>query len=198
MELIELSTLLEGRIDGLLSPDRARHSRGVAGFAAELCLRNGLDPERGRAAGLAHDLCKELPLGEQLELAAIYAAGEGGFEPSSSLLGEKIVHGPAAAGLLMRDYGIRDGDFLEALARHTIGKPGMGKLAILLYAADKIEPGRAHVDEAFRKACLGLAPEALLLAVLENLLSWLKAKGYAIAPETILLYNSLRPGADKR
>jgi predicted HD superfamily hydrolase involved in NAD metabolism len=187
MESDELISLLELRLDRMLSPLRAGHSRGVAALAAELCEKQGIDPRRGRIAGLAHDLCKELPKREQRELAAHYNGA-----PSSSLLGDKIIHGPAAAGLLARDYGVADAELLEAVALHTVGRPGMGPLAAIVYCADKLESGRDHVDPSWRKRVLGLAPLDMLRETVADVIGWLEDQGRPVAPESLVLYNSLR------
>lgn len=187
MEYPELSAALEHRIDSMLSPARAAHSRAVAALAAALCERQGIDPLRGRVAGLAHDLCKELPRKEQRRLAGAYP----GSHESSALMADKILHGPAAAFLLARDYGVDDAELLEAIALHTVGKPGLSGLSLILYCADKLEPGRDHVDPAFVERCLALPPSEMLRVVVADTMSWLTKKGHAIAPETKLLYNSL-------
>jgi len=171
----------------MLKPERARHSRSVAALAAELCARYGVAPERGHAAGLAHDLCKELPRAVQRELAAAYPDAALG----SSLMSDKILHGPAAAVYLERELGVSDRELLDAVAHHTVGKPGMGLLATLLYCADKLEPGRQGIDPAHRDRCLSLPPPLMLEAVVAELVSWFESTGKAVAPETVLLYNSL-------
>jgi nicotinate-nucleotide adenylyltransferase len=193
----ELLGLLEKRLDASLSAKRARHSRQVAELAARLCAARGLDPDKGRIAGLAHDLCKELPRAEQQVLFDLFRAEAlaRAWPPpaaEASFMAEEILHGPAAAGLLLRDYGYGDRDVLEAVAWHTVGREDMGLLAILVYCADKLEPGRKHVDQAFREACLAMEARAMLLAVVEDSLAWLRHKGWEIAPETLLLYNALR------
>ncbi|MDP3178941.1 MAG: bis(5'-nucleosyl)-tetraphosphatase (symmetrical) YqeK [Spirochaetaceae bacterium] len=171
----------------MLKPDRARHSRSVAALTAELCARYGVDPARGEAAGLAHDLCKELPRAVQRELAAAYPDAARG----SSLMSDKILHGPAAAVYLERELGVSDLELLDAVASHTVGKPGMGLLATLLYCADKLDPGREGIDPEHRNRCLSLPPPLMLGAVVAELISWLEATGRAVAPETVLLYNNL-------
>jgi len=195
-ELAGLPPVLDARIERELSAFRAKHSRGVAELAAELCGKNGIDPLRGRIAGLAHDLCKELPVGEQRRLAKL----SGYFGGHADELTEELLHGPAAAYVLMQDYGFgpSERDIVDSVAYHTVGRPGMTPLDIFIYVADKIEPGRAHVDASFRERCLSLPPEGMLLAVMENTMSWLKSKGRAIAPETLLLYNSLRKSVPSR
>lgn len=187
MDFTEIAGRVEERLDLVLSPARAAHSRGVAGLAAELCRRHGLEASRGRLAGLAHDMCKEMPKRELRLLAAEYP----GIVAGSALLADKILHGPAAAVLLRRDYGVDDPELLEAVALHTVGKPGMSGLCLFVYCADKLEPGRGHVDPAFLERCIGLPPSEMLLMVVADTIDWLAMRGHDIAPETRLLYDSL-------
>lgn len=187
MDYIELSRKLESRMRKLLSEERANHSRRVAVLAAELCSREGIDPERGRIAGLAHDLCKEMPKKAQRELAAYYPGAR-----SSSLMADKVVHGPAAAALLSREYALADQELLEAIALHTVGKPGMSVLAAILYCSDKLEPGRVRLSADYRMRCLALPIEAMLLSVVEGSIGWMRSQGRDVAPETLILYSSLQ------
>jgi predicted HD superfamily hydrolase involved in NAD metabolism len=187
MDYAELIRELDRRVGAMLKPDRARHSRSVAALASALCGRYGIDPLRGEAAGLAHDLCKELPRARQHELAVAYPEAVHG----SSLMSDKILHGPAAAVYLARELGVSDAGLLEAVAHHTVGKPGMGALAAFVYCADKLEPGREGIDPSHRNRCLSLPPQQMLGAVVSELISWFESTGRAVAPETILLYTSL-------
>jgi predicted HD superfamily hydrolase involved in NAD metabolism len=202
MDLSELCRHLDPLLDERLSPERASHSRRVAETAARLCAREGLDPDRGRAAGLAHDLCKEMPRKVQRELAFAYADSKPGSGLSSaqtsSLMEDKVVHGPAAAALLARDFSVDDDELLEAIALHTVGKPGMGILSVIVYCADKLEPGRERLDDAERESCLALPLGAMLLAVVEGVVRWMRSKGRAVAPETLILYSTLVREADPR
>jgi predicted HD superfamily hydrolase involved in NAD metabolism len=190
MDFAELSRALEARMEDMLSPRRAEHSRRVAELSAVLCQREGLDPWRGRAAGLAHDICKELPRKAQAELAAALPEAAG-YPLTSSLLADKVIHGPAAAFLLARDYQVDDSELLEAIALHTLGRPGMGKLPTILYCADKLEPGRERLVPGYRESCLAMPLEAMLLAVVEGVVEWMRSQGKAVAPETMILYSSL-------
>lgn len=197
MDYAELSRRIEARFFAepsdeapspeALSPKRRAHSRSVADLAAELCARSGLDPERGRAAGLAHDMCKEMPKPRLAELAASYSATAG----RSALLGDKVMHGPAAAFLLKRDYGVDDGEFLDAVAYHTLGRIGMGTFETILYCSDKLEPGRRDVDPVFRSRCTALPPDQMLPEVVARVVLWLEAERLPVAPETCELLESL-------
>ena len=196
MDCAELCRALDRRLDDLISAERAAHSRRVAELAVSLCLREGIDPERGRVAGLAHDMCKEMPERTQRELAALYSATEHGFPTTSALMADKVVHGPAAAGLLMKEYLLVDAAVLEAIALHTVGRPGMDGLATILYCADKLESGRERVGDDYRFRCLAMPLEEMLLAVVEGAVGWMREQGRTIAPETIFLYSSLVREAD--
>ncbi len=189
MELAELAALLGGRLDRELKPGRARHSRSVALLAGELCARHGLDEVAGQVAGLAHDLCKDLPMNRQAELAAVYSGLSGQAFAYDGVIGEAAMHGPAAAGLLYLEHSLRDGAILEAVALHTLGRAGMGELACIVYAADKLEPGRRHVDAAFRARCLALPPRELFQAVLGDTISWLRSAGRPVAKDSLDLYD---------
>ncbi len=197
MELGELSKALDARLDSMLSPRRAAHARGVADLAAALCQKHGLSPNKGRVAGLAHDLCKELPLESQRAGFEAYAArqGETSAWKDPALVGilmDELLHGPAAATLLREEFACDAEDILEAVAFHTVGDPSMGLLALIVYCADKIEPNRKHVNEAFRDACMNREPRSMLLAVVVDSMEWLRKKGRAVAPSTLVLYNALR------
>jgi predicted HD superfamily hydrolase involved in NAD metabolism len=195
MDYAELSSVLDGRLDAMLSPGRAAHSRRVAALTASICEREGIDPAQGKAAGLAHDMCKEMPRKSQRDLAAAYPGAADGASRSiegSILLADKVMHGPAAAAMLAKEYGVSDEAFLEAIALHTVGKPGMSGLSVILYCADKLEPGRERHDSEFRNRCLAMRPDAMLLAVVAGVIEWLRSKDRAVAPETLVLYDTLR------
>jgi len=179
---------IEGGARACLSRKRYEHSRGCALFAARACAGSGLDPRKGLAAGWAHDLAKEMPPDRQRSLAADCPVPV----PASVFSSDMLLHGPAATTILQRDYGVADPDILEAVALHTVGRADMGPLAKIVWAADKVEEGRRHVDDAFRRRCESLSPDELLLEALGTTISWLQSKGREVAPETVDLYNALR------
>lgn len=155
-----------------LPEGRFRHSLGVADTAAGLAVKNGIDPEQARLAGLLHDYARDLPPGRLLELAE--EAGLISCEIERRL--PLLLHGPVGALLLERELGITDKAVLQAVARHTVGAPAMTPLDKIIYLADVIEPGRqfagvhtlrqaavADLDTAFLKAL-----EATIVYVLDR------------------------------
>lgn len=51
-------------------------------------------------------------------------------------------HPHAGANLAYHHWGCRNREILDAVRCHTLGRPGMGKLAQAVFVADYIEKGR--------------------------------------------------------
>ena len=176
-----------------LDQKRFRHCVGAAETAAAICGRYGYDAAAGYLAGLAHDLCKQMAPGVQLELARSFD----GPLPEAVFGNPKLPHGPAAAALLARDGLSDDPAVLEAVAYHTFGRAGMGPVALAVYVADKIEPGRGDWAPAVRLGLVeGLFDGAgglvrLATATIEAMLDRVVADGRAVSETTFILYNSL-------
>ena len=151
-----------------LSDKRYAHTLRVAETAEHLAKLHGLDPERARLAGLLHDTAREVGKEELLRVAEEDGLPVGGFERERPIL----LHGPVAAELAMEDLGVEDGEILDAVRAHTTGEPGMGPLALALFVADKIEPGREQpgVEDLRELASVSLLRAAR--AALEDSISY--------------------------
>ena len=103
----------------------------------ELAERYGADAEAVSIAALAHDYAKDLDVEQARVLAQT-------FWPQVDLSqeGSNILHGPAAAQILMDCYGVTDRRILEAVAGHTVGWYQFDLIGKILYLADYMEPGR--------------------------------------------------------
>ena len=124
-----------------LSGKRYGHTLRVAATAEDLARAHRLDPDRARLAALLHDAAREIgDPDEFVKLAEAWDLPVGEPERESP----KLLHGPVAAELSRRELGVEDADVLEAIRVHTVGQPGMGTLALVLYVADKIEPAREY------------------------------------------------------
>ena len=146
-----------------LSEKRYGHTVRVADTAEDLARTHDLDPDRTRLAALLHDAAREIGAPEEfLKLAEAWHLPVGEPERESP----KLLHGPVAAELARRELGVDDEDVLEAIRVHTVGQPGMGPLALVLYVADKIEPARDYPSVGRIRA---LAPRDLGEAAAEAL-----------------------------
>jgi nicotinate-nucleotide adenylyltransferase len=175
-----------------LNRERFRHSRNTALMAWDLCRRfpaYNLDPQLGYLAGLAHDLGK--PLSDK-ELIKVIKDDNGKI---SLLEKEKpsLLHGRASA-ILLRDYfDVHNEAVLEAAALHTAGGKNMGPLAKMVYIADKMEVSREKADTSLRKLIYTSTDlDRILLAVLEQTVSWLHAKKVKVFEETLSLLEKTR------
>ena len=74
----------------------------------------------------------------------------------------------------------------------------MCDLSKVLYVADKIEPGRDHVTEAYLKSLENLTLDQLVLSVLRDNVNHLKKKNKAVAPETELLLKWLEERVNEK
>ena len=123
-----------------LSEKRYLHTLGVAECAvrlAELCL-----PEcrkYAEAAGLLHDITKELPTEEQKELLILSG------ETLDLRESEGVLHSLTAPYVIKRDFPcFSDEKILSAVYNHTMGAPDMTILDEIIFLADFIEEGRSY------------------------------------------------------
>ncbi len=163
-----------------LSPSRFEHSERVAGLAVALCGRFGVDPDAGYLAGIAHDMCKA---GKERLLLSL-AARDG--LPLSPIEEEKpsLLHGRAAAVVLESDFGVSDRSVLEAVRHHTFGSPTLDSLGLIVFVADKLEPGRDGIDVGWRERTLSLGLNAMAAAVVRDNVRYLEEKGKTVSSET--------------
>jgi nicotinate-nucleotide adenylyltransferase len=179
--------LIEGYVSAHVSARRLFHSVSTASLARQMAIRWDLDPERAYLAGIAHDMCKEFTAQDMIR-----AASEDGQPIGKWMLDHpRLLHGRAAASVLFDEFGIADDEILEAVREHTFGSMSMGKLARIVYCADKIEPSRSHVDEEFRRRCLLGDIDGMLVAVVKESISFLTQEKKEIAEPTLALYAAL-------
>ncbi|MDR9859337.1 bis(5'-nucleosyl)-tetraphosphatase (symmetrical) YqeK [Treponema socranskii] len=171
----------------VLTKERYEHSVRVAETASRLCKKYGLDASRGYLAGIAHDMCKDM----SDEKIAALAREDGKAITALEAQKPSLLHGRAAALMLRRDFGVTDKDILQAVAVHTFGEAGMCSLSKVVYAADKIEPGRPQATKAYTDFLDRLSLDELVEKVLVDGIAYLKKKGYAVAPESEKLLRSL-------
>lgn len=168
--------------------ERYEHSVRVADTAQSLCKKYSLEEKLGKLAGIAHDICKDFGQAVLLSLASRDGHEITALEKAKP----SLLHGRAAAVKLREDFGIENKDVLEAVAVHTFGKDGMCDLAKVVYVADKIEPGRPHVTKKYLERFEDMTLDEMTLYVLEENISFLKKKARSVAPESMVLLDSLK------
>ena len=177
----------EGRLPdwSVAGSERRAHMGRVAALLDEWAEALGLDePERlrWRAAGWLHDALRDERPDALRPLVPERFRGLPG----------KILHGPAASERLRAD-GVTSADLLDAVAFHTLGDAGLGRLGRALYAADFLDPGRAFLPE-WRAALRARMPEELdgvVREIVRARIGHLLERELPLRPETVGLWNAL-------
>ena len=121
-----------------LTVKRFSHTLAVAYTARLLAAQHDVDVVKAETAALLHDCAKCLPLQEMREICVSHHL----TEDRSILESGALMHAIAGACLAEEKYGVDDPEILDAINSHTTGRPGMTKLDMVGYLADKIEPTR--------------------------------------------------------
>ncbi len=175
------SESLVDRLRRSVPEKRFRHSLGVASDARRFAAIHGADPGKAWLAGLLHDCAKGIPTAEQVgECDRLGVA----LDPATRTC-PQVAHGFLGAFLARRDYGIEDGEILQAIRRHTVGGPDMTLLDKIVFLADGTEPGRHYpgVDDVRAAAVVDL--DKALRLFLDGQIAYLSSRGGEIHPSTL-------------
>jgi len=175
-----------------LPPDLQGHIERVRRVARDLAGRAGLDPAQADLAAAGHDIARAEPPERLLALARAWGLPIGPVEARLPLL----LHGPVGAERLRREMGVEDPAVLEAVRWHSTLAPGVGRLARLIFLADKLDPEKT-ARYPFLEEVADLAQRDLEGAVLRFLrreLTRLLERGLPVHPASVEAYNELLPG----
>jgi predicted HD superfamily hydrolase involved in NAD metabolism len=139
---------------GRVSAETLAHSERVAETAAQVATSYGVDPTTARVAGLLHDWCKEC------DGAGLVAAARRRNLPvtDADLRVPYLLHASVGAAEVREALPGVGADVLDAIAAHTCGAPVMTDLAMVVYIADAIEPGRTHDGVQALRSAVGPVP----------------------------------------
>ena len=127
---------------------RYQHVIRVATLSYNICLNNNLDPCLGMMAGYYHDITRSASSKNQkLRVEEKYRD----IFYNNEKFPLWAYHQFSALEVLDRKFHIEDKIVLDAIRCHTTGDKNMSPYAQILYAADKIEPGRKWHSEEFIK-----------------------------------------------
>ena len=158
------------------------HTLGVAYSARELALIHGLDAARAEGAALLHDCAKCLALSNMQ-----WIAYDNKLTADRSILSSgALLHAIVGRWMAEQVYGVTDTAVLEAIEAHTTGAPGMSPLAMAVYLADKIEPGREAYPllEKVRETAKRSLVQAMILSM-EGTAGYVEKGGKPLHPRTL-------------
>jgi nicotinate-nucleotide adenylyltransferase len=191
MDSAERIARIDSFVKACLSANRYAHSKSTAELVRRLCARFGEDGDAGYIAGLAHDAARELPPGEMVRLCARDALPVSGSECRDPIL----LHGRAAAALVLQRTGCGDTEVLRAIRDHVTGRPSMGAIAKMVFCADFLEPERGYLKAGLRERMLSLGLDAMTLAVLRSKMQYVRSIGKTLSPSSKALLKELMENA---
>jgi predicted HD superfamily hydrolase involved in NAD metabolism len=112
-------------------------------MSAELAAHYQLDSQIAARAGLMHDLAKYFKPQRLLEMAR----AEGLSIDEVDLAAPHLLHADVSAIVARDEFGVTDTEILQAIADHTLGRPGMGQMSCIVFLADSLEIGRGDTVE---------------------------------------------------
>ena len=181
-ELIEkYKVILKSR----LNEKRYNHSLCVADEAKRLAIKYGGDVDKCYLAGLLHDITKNSPDSEHLQLFETFGIMLSVVEKNA----KKLWHAMSGEVYLKNILGITDEEILDAVRYHTTAKGNMSLTAKILYLADftsldrdypDVDVIRNYVDESLDKA---------FIYALQYSITDLVEQKRAIHPDTVCAYN---------
>ncbi|MDY0289299.1 MAG: bis(5'-nucleosyl)-tetraphosphatase (symmetrical) YqeK [Sphaerochaeta sp.] len=154
------SIALERELPSLMSEKRFLHSKATAESSLSLVLQYGeqLDRELCIQASLLHDIARQWGDEQLLSYAKEHCLPLEAEEKGDPVL----LHAPVGAHLLAeRGY---ESSLCLAVRYHTLGSVHMGRLGLVLFIADYIEPRRTHITDTTRKS-LRLLPSLEMVCV---------------------------------
>ena len=155
---------------------RFNHSVNVAKEAKKLARRYGGDEEKAEIAGILHDITKEMPKEQQLQIII----------DSGIILDNVQLHAPKRDEL-----GIDDEDILNAIRYHTTGRAGMSLLEKIIFTADFTSEERTYSGVAtMRKKSKKSLEEAMLYGY-QFTFKDLSKRQLAIHPDEVACYNEI-------
>lgn len=177
------------RLMNSMSIKRFAHTLCVAYAARHLAELNGEDEEKAAVAGLLHDCAK----GMDLYSMQAYVREHRMKVDESILASGALLHAVVGAHMARYTYGVSQEQVLSAIECHTLGKVPMTRLEMIVYLADKIEPGREDYPGLYE---IRLLSETNLMGAvlmsLENTTSYVRDRGKTLHPATIHTINWLR------
>jgi predicted HD superfamily hydrolase involved in NAD metabolism len=165
---------------------RLNHILRVEQMAVDLAKHYNLDVEKAATAGLMHDLAKYFKPQKLLEMARAEGLD---IDPVSEAT-PHLLHADVSALVARDTFGVKDEEVLQAIANHTLGRPGMSLLSCIVFLADSLEPGRGNTPEleALRQMSYQNLDRAVWLTC-DYSLKYLLEKHCLIHPRTIATRN---------
>lgn len=175
--------LLKGR----LSEKRFYHSLAVAKEALRLAKKYGANEEKAFLAGLLHDICKDTPPNEQLQLLNEFGIILSALEKSAL----KLWHAISGACYIENVLNIKDDEIISAVRYHTTAKAGMTLLQKIIYLADFTSEDRDYDGADEMRIAVDKGLEYALREAVIFTVDDLNKKGMPVHEDTLNAYREI-------
>ena len=169
-----------------LSPQRYEHTISVSFICTALAMRYDADLEKSELAGLLHDCAKYYGDGNIIKKCE----KQNIFLTSDELKAPVVLHAKYGAWLAEHKYGIEDQEVIDAIRRHTTGRPDMSLLEKIVFTADYIEPRRDKAaDLPVVRSVAFIDLDECVYIILKGTLEYLEGKGYFVDSMSVQAYD---------
>ena len=174
-------------IKSMMSEDRYNHCVNVSKEAVKLAKRYDGDEEKAAVAGILHDITKEMPKEDQMQI----------MHDSDIILDDiqknapKLWHGISGSVYIKKHFGIEDEDILNAICYHTTGRAGMSLLEKIIFVADFTSEERTYKGVATMRKKSRKSLEDAMLYGFKFTFSDLSSRELAIHPDELACYNEI-------
>ena len=174
-------------IKSMMSENRYNHCVNVSKKAVKLAKRYGGDEEKAAIAGILHDITKEMPKEEQLQIML----DSGIILDDIQKNAPKLWHGISGSVYIKKHFGIEDEDILNAICYHTTGRAGMSLLEKIIFVADFTSEERTYKGVATMRKKSRKSLEDAMLYGFKFTFSDLSSRELAIHPDELACYNEI-------
>ncbi len=174
-------TILKSR----LNEKRFYHSLCVAKEAMRLAEKYNGDVEKCYLAGLLHDITKNSPDEEHLQLFETFGIMQSDIEKNAV----KLWHAMSGELYIKNILGVDDIEILDAVRYHTTAKADMSLTAKILYLADFTSIDRDYTDVDVMRELVDKSLEEALVYALKYSICDLIEQSKPVHPDTVSAYN---------
>lgn len=168
-----------------LTDKRYHHSLCVADEALRLAQKYGGDCDKAYLAGLLHDITKNAPEEEHLQIFREFDIILNNVEINA----KKLWHAMSGAAYIQNILGIDDREIIDAVRYHTTAKADMSLLAKILYLADFTSADRDYEDVDVIRALVDRSLNEAFIYALQYSIKDLVDNKRAVHIDTVAAYN---------
>ncbi len=176
-----------------LNEKRYYHSLCVADEALRLAQKYGGDAEKCYLSGLLHDITKNSPDEEHLQIFETFGIMLNDIEKNA----KKLWHAMSGEAYIKNVLGIHDEELLDAVRYHTTAKKSMSLTAQILYLADFTSRDRDYTDVDVMRRLVDISLKDAMLYALKYSIADLTEQSRAIHKDTLEAYNEICIGGNK-